>query len=648
MMDKYKLASLRGEGGQASFRSRLYKSFPRFLAYCGVMRACRSVPQYRRRRPYAIGLSVPGDADFDVYCAAASLAAHGPAIAYGGDDDTEVVTRNSSRWTKAKEMELLETSGKRRRVLVVVDKGIGIPESFRLAADGIVAVGPIVPRHVIAGAKLCLGADVTSEQAEFIATVPLAIIGAALRPGRSISHAVGLMKKAMQPKQKEVSGPRLDDLHGLGEAGVWGRELATDLADWRSGKIGWEDVDRGVLLSGPPGTGKTTFAGALARSCGVRLVLGSLARWQAKGHLGDLLKAMRGAFDEARENAPSIIFLDEIDAVGDRERFNGDNAQYCTEVVAALLECIDGAESREGVMIVGACNHPHRLDAALVRPGRLDRHIRIPLPNREGREGILRWHLQGVLPDADLSGIAAATEGWSGASLEQLVRQARRRARRGRRDMALDDLSAELPHPVPIPAEMRRRAAIHETGHVIVALALACGELVSVSVESAIVPSPGQFQNGGGARFRDGRIKERTHRELLDSIAVRLGGLAAEEVVLGERSAGGGGGRGSDLHTATLSALAFEASYGLGEGFAYLAGDDEDELLSALRLDRCLHERVDKVLLEQFQRAKKLVERKRLEVERLAEALLAKGSLSAEEIEEIVGHQSGLQLAEPA
>ncbi|WP_292492059.1 ATP-binding protein [Mesorhizobium sp.] len=190
----------------------------------------------------------------------------------------------------------------------------------------------------------------------------------------------------------------------------------------RPGRLGgWQDVDRGILLSGPPGTGKTTFAGALARTCDVHLVLGSLGRWQAKGHLGDLLKAMRAAFDEARKNAPSIIFIDEIDAVGDREKYSDHNAQYCTEVVAALLECIDGADGREGVTVVGACNHPHKLDAALVRAGRLDRHVHIPLPDQQGREGILRWHLQGLLPDADLSGIAAKTAGWNGASLEQLV-----------------------------------------------------------------------------------------------------------------------------------------------------------------------------------------------------------------------------------
>lgn len=157
--------------------------------------------------------------------------------------------------------------------------------------------------------------------------------------------------------------------------------------------------------------GKTVFAQALAKSCDVHLVLGSIGRWQAKGHLGDMLKAMRAAFDEARARVPSIMFLEEIDAVGDREKFSDHNAQYCTEVVNALLECIDGAEGREGVVVVGACNHPHKIDAALTRAGRLDRHIRIPLPDRKGREGILRWHLAGALVDADLSDVSERTEG---------------------------------------------------------------------------------------------------------------------------------------------------------------------------------------------------------------------------------------------
>lgn len=354
---------------------------------------------------------------------------------------------------------------------------------------------------------------------------------------------------------------------------------------------------------------------------------------------------MRAAFNEARTNAPSIIFIDEIDAVGDREKFSDHNAQYCTEVVAALLECIDGAEGREGVVVVGACNHPHKLDAALVRAGRLDRHVQIPLPDQEGREGILRWHLQGLLSDADLSGIAANTEGWNGASLEQLVRQARRLARRQRRSLTLDDLVAGLPEQFILPEEIRRRTAIHEAGHAVVALVLDAGEVVSVSISNTIAAVSG-LQDGGGVMFRERPMRERTRSELLDGIAVRLGGIAAEEVLLGERSAGGGGGKGSDLHGATLSALTFEASYGLGEGFAYIASEDEDELFHAFHLDRFLHARVDKVLAEQFARAKRIVEGHRQEVDRVAEALLATGMLPAGELKDLITQQPRLKLVD--
>jgi hypothetical protein len=586
-MVRYRILEDSRRENERNFRQKLFQSFPRFLAYCAIMRACRPVPQFRLHKPVVVGLVLPEGAEMEVYEDAARYAAHGRAVINGGFDGTEVLTRKSSRSTKSGDPELTKSLAKQRRVVLVADGPGAVPDSFLLAADAVVEIGPILPRHVIAAARLCLRLAVSQEHAEFIATIPLPIIVSALRRGRPVTAAIDLMKKATASKPKDVSGPTLDDLHGLGEAGEWGRELATDLADWRTGKIGWEDVDRGILLSGPPGTGKTTFAGALARTCGVHLVLGSLGRWQAKGHLGDLLKAMRAAFDEARRNAPSIVFIDEIDAVGDRERFSDHNAQYCTEVVAALLECIDGFEGREGVVVVGACNHPDRLDAALVRAGRLDRHVQIPLPDRKGREGILRWHLQSLLPGADLSAVAARTEG----------------------------------------------------------LMVDAGDVISVAISSAAVPNGG-IQDGGGVLFREGGFRERTRSQILDAIAVRLGGLAAEEVLLGDRSAGAGGTKGSDLHGATLSALTFEASYGLGEGFAYLSSNDEEELFHTLRLDRYLQARIDKVLAGQFARVKEIVENHRQEVERVAEALLVRGSLTGDELRDVVAQQPRLKLVE--
>src|SRR5690606_16770746 len=116
-------------------------------------------------------------------------------------------------------------------------------------------------------------------------------------------------EKIAVEKSNEASEPTLDDLHGLGAAGAWGRDLAQDLLDWQQRNISWSDVDRGILLYGAPGTGKTTFAGALARTCGVTLIATSMSQWQAKGHLGDYLKAMRKSFDDARNNAPCILFI---------------------------------------------------------------------------------------------------------------------------------------------------------------------------------------------------------------------------------------------------------------------------------------------------------------------------------------------------
>jgi cell division protease FtsH len=616
------------------FDRKLRKSLPRFLAYCTIMRACRAHPQFRRNRSVALGLVLHEGADMETFEQAARYAASGPAILHGGEDALAILTRTRKQGTGA-DSELMKALSSHRRVVLLAESALCIPDTFRMVADGVVEVERPLATHIMAGARLCLGLRITREQAEFLATAPTAILVSALRTGRSVRASVAAVKEAMRPNVRTEPGPTLDDLHGLGEAGEWGRELATDLADWKAGRIGWADVDRGILLSGPPGTGKTTFAGALARSCKVHLVVGSIARWQAKGHLGDLLKAMRAAFDEARRNAPSIIFLDEIDAVGDRERFDDRNAQYCTEVVAGLLECIDGADSREGVVVVGACNHPDRLDAALVRAGRLDRHVTVPLPDQKGREGILRWHLQGQLADRALTEVSSRTEGWTGASLEQLVRQARRLARRARRELTIDDLVSGLPTRMQLPERVRRRVAIHEAGHAVVGLTIDAGEIVSVSISESGLAKAG-IQDGGGVIFRRQEFEERTRAEILNGIAVRLGGIAAEEILLGDRSAGAGGTEGSDLHEATLSALAFEATYGFGDGFAYLSSSEEVELFSSLRLDRFLQMRVDKVLAQQFSRAKDIVTSRRQEVERIAEALLVRGRFTGEELRDLV------------
>ena len=182
---------------------------------------------------------------------------------------------------------------------------------------------------------------------------------------------------------------------------------------------------------------------------------------------------------------------------------------------------------------------------------------------------------------------------------------------------------------MPIPADLRRRSAIHEIGHVVVGCEVKAGEFLGVSIVDGVEAGGSVNQEGGGARFEEPVLQERTRDEYLARICTALGGLAAEEVLLGTRSAGGGGPRGSDLYTATTIALMMEASYGLGEGLAHLAIDEEPDLRTALSLNGDLRRRVERMLGAQFQRAREIVENNRNMVLRLAELLDRKGVLSA-------------------
>ena len=192
--------------------------------------------------------------------------------------------------------------------------------------------------------------------------------------------------------------PPLEALAGYGAAREEGLAIAADLRAYRAGTIGWSSVARGMVLAGPPGTGKSLFARALARSAGVPLVIGSIAAWQANrtGHLGDMLAAMRASFEEARRLAPCVLFIDELDSIGDRTRFDERHRDYSVQVVNALLEQLDGAAAREGVVVCGATNDPGRIDPAVLRPGRMEQVVWIGLPELDDLITMLRTHLTGV------------------------------------------------------------------------------------------------------------------------------------------------------------------------------------------------------------------------------------------------------------
>jgi cell division protease FtsH len=258
-----------------------------------------------------------------------------------------------------------------------------LPRELVSLAEHRIVVPPLDARAIGAVIEAITGKHPSAqidEKTASRATLEVLSIGvrADLGPERSLAR----LRQLLTDQHRQEDGPLLSEMYGLGQAKHWGLDLATDLRAYAEGKLPWSACSKGLLLSGPPGTGKTSFARALSREAGVHFIATSYSAWQSQkdGHLGRVTAAIREVFAEAYANRPCIVFIDEIDSLPARGSA-GHNDSWFTAVLNCLLEQLDGYEKRDGVVICAACNDPSRLDKALVRAGRLDHHVVIPLPD---------------------------------------------------------------------------------------------------------------------------------------------------------------------------------------------------------------------------------------------------------------------------
>ncbi|MGO7225581.1 AAA family ATPase [Rhizobium ruizarguesonis] len=493
-----------------------------------------------------------------------------------------------------------------------------VPLALRLAADVIVDIPTPTARHIVAARKVIGGEDITMAVAEAIARQPAEVV-----IGLTARHSLaGLDLSSLSTI--DASAPRtptLSELPGYGPLRPWVEAIKRDVGDWREERIRWSDVDRGILLVGPPGTGKTLFATALASELGFELVATSVGEWQGsrQGHLGHMLSAMSTSFANATSHRGAVLFVDELDAIGDRLRMRSDHTYYEGNVIGRFLELTTHALDQPGTIVVGATNYGHLIDNAILRSGRLETHVQLDLPEEEERADILSYHLDHFLSAAELREVTDNLMLATPADLEKLARAAKRAARIRKGVLSLQDVKAVLPAKVPLPEQVLHRICVHEIGHALMAMASGSAEEINIRVESHMVEGAA-VQDGGRVHYKMSNRALPTEKDLLAKMRTMLGGTAAEEVVFGSRSIGAGGVEGSDLDQATRLAYRLVASYGLGKALRYQVGADrvDESFIPAPEL----RAEVDVILAREYRATKELLVKEKARLMRLAAELV--------------------------
>ncbi len=505
-----------------------------------------------------------------------------------------------------------------QKLIVFLPRGAELHPAFAISADAVIDLETLDDRHVDSLARQMAAGPLSAEEKDLLRQQDPIYIDSIFRRGRSAASALNRLLNHSMPKG---SSRKLVPLSSYGEAGRWGLKLKADLQRWCAGRLDWGDVDKGVLLYGAPGTGKTSFAESLASECGAHLVPTSLSKWQSHGHLGDLLKAMRIDFAEARENAPSILLIDEIDSIGDRRAFSGDNKHYCIEVVNALLEALDGSGTREGVIVVASTNFPEALDPALLRSGRLETHVEMKRPNLKERAQVLHFYLPGLGSTKEFYEVARHLQGKTGADLEHLARKAKQRARSANRELRIEDVWDAVPRQSGLTDEERWRICVHEAAHAVVTELSGLGRVTCIEVFDDTHDHI-EVHDALGRTSSDCPIPAiKTEEWYRWDIAINLAGMAGEELLLGSRSTTAGGSRGSDVPRATETAAEMVAKFGLGNRLAVFPDDIDRPVYQVVEDVPQLRAEIDGILDTEYARAKTLLEAERDTVIALARAL---------------------------
>jgi cell division protease FtsH len=456
--------------------------------------------------------------------------------------------------------------------------------------------------------------------------------------------------RARRYDQEKDTKVTFDDVAGIDEAENELVEIVDFLRDPPKYTRLGGTAPKGVLLVGAPGTGKTLLAKAVAGEAGVPFFSMSAAEF-VEMIVGVGAARVRDLFKQAREHAPAIVFIDELDAIG-RARgqvsISGTNEQEQT--LNQILTEMDGFSSREGIIVLAATNQPDVLDKALLRPGRFDRRVVVNLPDKTGREAILKVHTRRVplAPEASLEGLAAVTPGFSGADLKNLVNEAALlAARREQNEVrhkdfldALEKIVLGPERPLLLSRADKERIAYHEGGHAILGLVVPGADPVN---RVTIVPR-GQalgvtYQRPDSDRYNYPEAYLRAR------IVGMLGGRAAEEIVYGTRTTGAE----NDIEQATALARRMVTRWGMSErlGLVQLAPRENPYLSGpggyggakpfSEETAQAIDTEVRRIIGESHDEAKRLLSMHRKQLDALAEALLARETLNEQEILEVTG-----------